>query len=383
MEADPDGVLGAEDGHTHEADEQVQAGAGVVVRVHPLVQHRPHPVRLHVLQRAAAAALVGRPPLLRHRLLLHPPHQHHRRHHQPGAGFEHHHRVHHRVHVPGPPRRQHPLQDLRLHQHVPGPHLPPRLQARPLHEDTPQVHVHRSARRDRRRRGRQPHRRLVDVGEHRQHLRCGWAAPGQPLDLPQVPGHLRRLGDMGAHRPRPALRPRRAVQEPGVAVPGGGSAAGAGVGVEQVVPGAEVDTPGQHPGHLLRVRGDAAGYAHQHRDLAGHRHRVQLLRLPVPEGVVAEVQLRAVGGARCGDGLHGCAPVLRPAEREPEPELVGDQARPLPSGHLPHGAGDQCPRMPDVLGCPAEVGRGGAGAPEMETAAAEGKMAAFCFCFFF
>ncbi|KAM0929520.1 hypothetical protein ACQ4PT_001578 [Festuca glaucescens] len=190
---------------------------------------------------------------------------------------------------------------------------------------------------------------MVDAGQHREHLRRGGAAPGQPLDVPQVPGHLRRFGDLGPHRARAALRPAWAVPEPGVALHRGRRTAGAGVAAEPGFPGEEVDRAHQRACHLLRVCRDAAGNSHQHRQLARHRHHLQLLCLQVPQGVVAEVQLRAVGGTRRRHGIHGGAHLLCPPERPPRPQVVGHRGRPLPARHMPHRARNCRQGLPGLL----------------------------------
>jgi len=57
-------------------------------------------------------------------------------------GLEHNNGIHHRVCVPGISSGKHVLQGVWLHQHDASHHFLARLQARSLHEDPSQNHVH-------------------------------------------------------------------------------------------------------------------------------------------------------------------------------------------------------------------------------------------------
>uniref|UniRef100_A0A804NW05 Uncharacterized protein n=1 Tax=Zea mays TaxID=4577 RepID=A0A804NW05_MAIZE len=191
----------------HEAE--LQARAAVVVPPHARRRARALALHLRGLRPAAAAPLLGPPPCLRHRLRLHPPRRCHLRHHQHAAGAQHRHRAHHRLPLPGEAAGQRGVQDVRLHQHGPGAGVPGRLEAGPLHEDTPEVHVLRAARRNAHGVHGALRHRVVAAHHGQGHLRRGQAPRRQPLDVPRRRRLLQRLHHLGRRRPAADVRQPR------------------------------------------------------------------------------------------------------------------------------------------------------------------------------
>ncbi|KAM0834566.1 hypothetical protein ACQ4PT_063520 [Festuca glaucescens] len=328
MAADEGDGERAADRRTHEADEEeLHGGATVVVPCDAGSGARPLYIRLRGVWPGAAAPLLGRAPGGRASVLLHTPHRHHHRHHQ-SATSECGDRADHRVPVPREATGERGVQDVRLHQHVPGHHVPHGLQAGPLHEDPAAVHVRCPARGDRAGLVGLLRHVLVAAGERGQHLRPSEAAGGEPVDVPQRRSLLQRVRHLGRGWPAAHLRAPRPLRQDELLLPRRRAGAGAHVGAVPGLPGKGVDPAHQHARAAERHRGDAVGAVRELPHVGCRWAHLQPRRLPAVQGMVGAAQLRAIGSTGRRRGVHGHR-ILRHAavERRQRCELVGAAGR--------------------------------------------------------
>ncbi|XP_039854529.1 uncharacterized protein LOC120712729 isoform X3 [Panicum virgatum] len=336
-------------------EEELRRRAAVVVPGDAGAGARALRVHLRGIRPAAAAPLLGRAPGRRPRLLLHAPHRHHHRHHQPTTWAERGDGADHRVPVPGAAARQRGVQDVRLHQHVPGDHVPAGLQAGPLHEDPAALHVHRPAGGDGDGVVGVLRHVVVAAGERAQHLRPGEAAGGEPLDVPRRRRLLQRVRHLGRGRAAAHVRPAGALRRDELLLPRRRAGAGALLGAVPGVPGRRVAAARQHARAARRHGDDAAGALRQLPHVGRRGARLQPRRLPPVQGLVGAPQLRALCRTRRRRRLHG-HPVLRRAAvqgRRRRPLVGAAGRRPLRAREVPHGAGSPRPRLPRSLGTQA------------------------------
>lgn len=145
----------------------------------------------------------------------------------------------------------------------------------------------------------------------------------QPLDMPVGSRLLRRVGDLGVGRTEAHLRAQRQLRIAQLVLPGRSSGPDHRVAVPQGLPEAVMDPPHKPAGPAGGHRDDASGHPAQLQCLDCGGDGVQLLRLPVPEEVVGEVQLHPVGCAGRRRCVHGGAALLCAEHGEQEHHLVG------------------------------------------------------------
>jgi hypothetical protein len=168
------------------------------------------------------------------------------------------------------------------------------------------------------------------------------------VDVPRRPRLLRRVRDLGPGRPAPHLRSPGLLQRAQLVLPRRPYRPGIGVAPRQGAACSRVVDRAHQPAGGPRRHGEHAAGVHAQLhgvDLRGHG--VQLRLVPVPQGVVAEVQLRAVGRHGRRRGHHGGAPLLRAGGTEAR--LVGNWRRVLRPRNLPNGQGRAGARVPRPL----------------------------------
>lgn len=144
----------------------------------------------------------------------------------------------------------------------------------------------------------------------RKHLPGPTPPSEQPLDLPRRPRLLRRISHLGPRWAQANLRLARKLRGPQLVLHRRRRGAPPGMASPKGLPQSQMDLPHQPPGPPRLHRRHAAGHHRQLQLLDHRRHHLQFLRFQVPQTVVAEVQLRSLGGVGCGLGFHGSASVF-------------------------------------------------------------------------
>lgn len=183
---------------------------------------------------------------------------------------------------------------------------------------------------------------MVDAGECWKHLWYYIFASWQPLDLPQVQSNLWCFCYLGIDWTRATVRTRRDVLELGMVIPHWSNLASSCLGIEQNLPGEEMDSLDKHPCYILWICWNATGNSHQHSKLACHRNDLQLFHVPIPQALVAEVQLCSVSCTGCRNSIYGCSVVLCFSKRGYKFEMVGHSCWSLSSGDMSNCSRNCC-----------------------------------------
>ena len=194
-----------------------------------------------------------------------------------------------------------------------------------------------------------PGSRVVAAGIGGEHLPGGSAAAQQPVDVPERSSILRRVRHLGARRAAAHLRPAGQLRRTQLVLPGRRPRARRRVAVPQEIPPPELDPTHQSARPAGRHGLHAPRHAAELHLLDRRRHLLQLLRLPLPQEMVAEIQLCALRRTRRRRCLHGRAPILRRRVGERQPRLVGHRRRALRARQVPHRQGCSSRWVPRLL----------------------------------